>query len=417
MQPTNIVPRKKSSRRLAAVLMALMVCMISGSTLAQGDWASSRYKTVYKFSGSPNQTGPTSGLTSDSTGNLYGTIGDGGREGYGTVFELTPNGDGGWKEQVLYSFQVADGETPSAGLIFDSVGNLYGTTVYGGANGDGTVFELTPSGSGGWRERVLHSFGVTDGAYPHSGLIFDSAGNLYGTTVYGGANDYGTVFELMPKGDRWGENVLHSFGVTDGATPFAGLVFDSAGNLYGTTWDTLQGETGIVFELTPNGDGTWNETTIHRFCSRRGCADGASPYGGLVFDSVGNLYGTTTQGGADGFGTVFELAPNGTGGWNESVLHSFNGMGGAYPYAGLIIDAARNLYGTTVDGGARAAGTVFELKANGDGSWRHTILQSFGNDPGCEPYGALILDEQGSLFGTTSGDGTTTFGSVFEIAP
>ena len=250
-------------------------------------------------------------------------------------------------EQVLHSFNQngTDGFYPSAGLIFDAAGNLYGTTPAGGSGcvpyfGCGTVFELTPTAYVGWTERVLYSFCVgncDDGSQPFAGLIFDAAGNLYGTTHRGGGFNLGTVFKLSPNGNGgWTETVLHSFSYgTDGIYPSAGLIFDATGNLYGTTTEGGTGSgcgndgCGTVFELSPNGNGGWTETVLYSFCSQTNCTDGATPVAGLILDAVGNLYGTTNAGG-NFFsncpylcGTVFKLSPNGNGGWTETVLHSF----------------------------------------------------------------------------------------------
>jgi uncharacterized repeat protein (TIGR03803 family) len=284
------------------------------------------------------------------------------------VFELTPAGGGSWTEKVLYSFGAygTDGVVPYAGLIFDAAGNLYGTTYAGGTYYQyGTVFELTPAAGGGWTEKVLHNFVAngTDGYYPWAGLAFDRFGNLYGTTSTGGTYEGGIVFELTPAGSGgWTETVLHRFGnAMDGSGPLAGLIFDAAGNLYGTT---SGGGTydGTVFELTPAGGGSWTEKVLWSFGSG---TDGFAPQVGLVFDAAGNLYGTTPWGGTNGYGTVFELTPAGSGGWTEAVLHNFNEFGngdGYYPLAALILDAAGNLYGTTSVGGTYNNGTVFELQ-------------------------------------------------------
>ncbi len=365
-----------------------------------------------------------------------GTGSNCGAFGCGTVFELTPAAGGGWTETVLYSFGGSpDGADPLAGLIFDAAGNLYGTTGAGGTYDYGTVFELTPAAGGGWTETVLHNFNynVTDGYYPYAGLIFDAAGNLYGTTSQGGTYGYGwgTVFELTPAaGGGWTEKVLHSFpdyNGTDGTSPYAGLIFDAAGNLYGTT---SQGGTyifrGTVFELTPAAGGGWTETVLHSFGNG---ADADSPQAGLIFDAAGNLYGTTVEGGTGsncifGCGTVFELTPAAGGGWTEKVLYSFNANGtdGYYPYAGLIFDAAGNLYGTTRYGGTSSGcapygcGTVFELTPAAGGTWTETVLHNFGNGTdGATPLAGLIFDAAGNLYGTTSSGGTYGYGTVFEL--
>ena len=284
-----------------------------------------------------------------------------------------------------------DGARPQAGLIFDAAGNLYGTTFYGGSlscdrpSACGTVFELSPPAAGrtAWTEMVLHSFiNYTDGARPAAGLIFDAAGNLYGTTYEAGVSHYGTVFELSPPAagrTAWTETVLHSFAGAGGAVPAAGLIFDSGGHLYGTTYVGGVSDYGTVFELSPPTAGrtAWTETVLHRFAG----TDGTNPVAGLIFDAAGNLYGTTLGGGVSDYGTVFELSPPAAGrtAWTETVLHSFAGTDGANPAAGLIFDAAGNLYGTAAWGGNpacplpppplasgglepfRGCGTMFEL--------------------------------------------------------
>src|ERR1022692_3318787 len=246
------------------------------------------------------------------------------------------------EEKVLHNFNNdgTDGTLPYGGLIFDAAGNLYGTTSVGGTSNTGTVFELTPAADGTWTEKVLHSFsGGTDGIHPYAGLIFDAAGNLYGTTELGGAYGYGTVFEVTPAaGGTWTEKVLHSFynDGTDGLEPYAGLILDAAGNLYGTTQDGGTAFTGKVFQLTTAAGGTWTEKVVHTFGSS---TDGIDPVAGLIFDGAGNLYGTTSRGGTYNLGTAFELTPAGGGTWTERVTHSFgNGTDGANPQAGLIFD-------------------------------------------------------------------------------
>ena len=332
-----------------------------------------------------------------------------------------------WKEKVLYGFcsqpNCTDGYFPYAGLIFDAAGNLYGTTDWGGIYGYGTVFELTPTAGGGWTERVLHSFNVgnTDGCLPQqAGLIFDAAGNLYGTTVECGTNGGGTVFELMPAGGgNWTETLLYSFGTNgqnDGIGPEGGLILDAAGNLYGTT---VTGGTyqcgdqgcGTVFELTPARGGGWTETVLHNFGNG---TDGYWPYAGLILDAAGNLYSTTRAGGTYGNGTVFKLSPNGSRGWTETVLHSFGaGTDGEQLYTGLIFDAAGNLYGTTSGGGTYGNGTVFELTPAGT----ETLLHSFNGTDGWLPSAGLIFDAAGNLYGTTTYGGTDGSGTAFKLSP
>ncbi len=296
--------------------------------------------------------------------------------GCGTVFELTPRAKGRWAYTVLHNFSPTggDGYYSWASLVLDKAGNLYGTTSRGGSgcNGScGTVFELSRSANGQWTEKVLYSFGSTDSdaAVPYRALIFDAAGNLYGTTYFGGQYGYGTVFQLAPSAKgQWTEKVLHSFDLNDGGYPESTLVFDAAGNLYGTTSSFL-GRAGAVFKLARGAHGEWKETVLHEFAKLFGTNDGNTPIAGLIFDAAGNLYGTTLQGGDYGSGTVFKLTRGKKGKWTEKVVYSFNhddDWGGG-PWASVILDNAGNLYGTTVLGGDRnnycltGCGTVFEI--------------------------------------------------------
>ncbi len=360
-----------------------------------------------------------------------------------------------YTESVLYGFSgfctqpgCANGTYPEAGLIEDASGNLYGTTSAGGSsNLWGTVFKLTPNGSS-YTESVLYNFcsqggtSCTDGANPVAGLIEDASGNLYGTTANGGANyssscnegSCGTVFRLAPNsGGGFTQTVLYSFcaqggtGCTDGANPLAGLVEDASGNLYGTTWQggatipdgdrTTTG--GTVFELAPNGNGGYSESVLYTFCSQSGCADGEWPTAGLIEDTSGNLYGTTSAGGATitvsgnttTGGTVFKLTPKGDGSYSETVLYSFCSQSGCtdglWPTSSLIEDASGNLYGTTTAGGGINDGTVFKLTPNGDGGYSESVLYSFCAQGGTtctdgdEPSSGLIQDASGNLYGTT----------------
>jgi len=328
---------------------------------------------------------------------------------------LAPAAGAASKYKVLHRFHGANGTNPYAGLILDAAGNLYGTTYYGGASGDGTVFKLAPNQDGSWTESVLHSFNRSDGWSPQAGLIFDAAGNLYGTTVVGGASSDGTVFKLAPNQDgSWTESVLHSFNGSDGWVPYAGLIFDAAGNLYGTTVEGGDTNVGTVFKLAPNQDGSWTESVLHSFNGR----NGQYPYAGLIFDAAGNLYGTTYGGGASADGTVFELAPNQDGSWTESMLHSFHGSDGERPRAGLIFDAAGNLYGTTAGGGgASGYGTVFKLAPNQDGSWAYSLTHVFQGTPARNPHGGLVLGSAGTLYGTTQSCTSGCKGVVYQITP
>ncbi len=343
-------------------------------------------------------------------GNLYGTTHANPNGNLGNVFEITAAG----QYNVLYNFGTQPGDgfgpRPFGGLAFRS-GKLYGTTFEGGAAGGvGTVFDLTLKG----KEKVLHTFGVEsgDGIYPAAGVIFDKAGNLYGTTEEGGAyanscvGGCGIVYEITKAGE---EKVLYSFGdqVQDAIFPTANLTFDKAGNLYGTSDAGGYYLHGTVFELSSSGV----EKVLYSFSGTSG--DGYYPASGVVFDKKGNLYGTTFYGGVYGQGTVFELSSAGV----EKILYSFGGQAsdGVNAYGSVVFDKKGNLYGTTFAGGLYGQGTVFELSPNGE----ETILYTFGSQAGDgnTPLGGLVFDTVGNLYGVTAYGGAYGFGTVFEIRP
>jgi len=423
---------KKSSIVAVTALFVLFFVSLMVPSTAVG-----QLKVLYAFTGGTDGGELYGGLIFDQAGNLYSTTHDGGipTYGYGTAFSLTPNPNGTWTETVLHDFQEphyvdTDGLNPQAGLISDSAGNLYGTTYYGGAPYfAGTVFELTPDGNGQFTETIIHAFDGKHGGYPQASLIFDSAGNLYGTT--GGVEGYcGTVFKLSPGPDgQWTETVLHDFGKPllkpNGGCHLAGnLVFDSAGNLYSTTW--IGGANinfGCVFKLTPQPKGEWKETVIHSF----GVTGGSVPVSGLIIDAEGNLYGTNSGGGNEscefGCGNVFKLTPGAHGKWTETVLNSFNGLDGASPYASLILDSAGNLYGTTAWGGNASCnggcGVIFKLVPGENGQWTETVLHYFDGLDGWSPWSNLIFDAAGNLYGTTLAGGAANLccGVAFELTP
>ncbi len=466
---------------------------------AHGQWIQT---VLHNFTGGysgPDGMTPTTSLTFDSAGNLYGTTEFGGTYGCGTVFKLAPTTNGPWKESILHSFACypSDGARPSGSLIFDSAGNLYGVTTIGGSGGCGdgfttygcgAIYELLPS-NGGYAETILYSFAYPNSleANPAGPLVFDKSGNLYGTASTGGTGQScyyygcGTVFKLTKGTSGWTESPIYNFtGINDGDTPAAGVIFDSAGNLYGTTegyWTY-----GSVFELSPNSDGSWSETTlyssnpnynsfygglifdnagnlyatestnIYNSCtsvcgeilelshgssgwitttlySFTGGKDGATPYATLLRDSGGNLY-TTTFGGANGAGSVFELAAASGGKWKGAVLYDFPVLTeGTVPYSGLTADGAGNYYGTTTAGGTASSGTVFKLSPTSTGGWKETIVYNFtnANGDGAYPLGNLLLDASGNIYGTTELGGIFTFncnhvnaeqcGTVFKLSP
>jgi uncharacterized repeat protein (TIGR03803 family) len=422
----------KRTRSLATSHAALLVVSLVIVVLAPSALAQSKYRTLHRFTGGQDGSYSTASLILDAAGSLYGTTQYGGALNQGTVFKLTPSQDGGWKESVLYSFRGInrkDGANPIAGVIFDGMGNLYGTTVNGGigsSDGGGTVFKLTPNSDGSWTESVLHRFcplaNCRDGMNPGAGLLLDKLGNLYGTTLWGGVYRNGVVFRLTPNSDgSWQEKTIHNFGTgKDGQVPEAGLTFDQVGNLYGTTYFGGAYGTGVVFKLIPNSDGSWKENVLYNFTVGKG---GGYSRASLIFDQAGNLYGTTVLGGnlncddRRGCGTVFQLTQNQDGSWNEHVLYRFrDAADGGFPQAGLAFDQAGNLYGTTSSGGdAHEYGVVFKLTPNSNGRWKEISLHRFFDHPGALPAAGVILDVAGHLYGTTPG--FDSGGCVFEIAP
>ncbi|HVN07199.1 MAG TPA: choice-of-anchor tandem repeat GloVer-containing protein, partial [Bryobacteraceae bacterium] len=337
---------------------------------------------------------PVGGVSRDPAGNLYGTTFGGGPAGVGVVYKLDPSG----REKVLYGFTGgSDGQYPESGVVGDSAGNLYGTTYGGGASGSGLVYKLDSAG----HQTVLHSFtNNPDGALPNGKLIRDAAGNLYGTTFVGGWG-VGTVYRLDAAGQ---ETVLYNFtGGADGSGPIAGVVRDAAGNLYGTTFYGGAYGKGVVYELDTSG----HETVLYSFA---GWTDGNGPSAGVVLDAAGNLYGTTQNGGMWGEGVVYKLDTNGL----ETVLYSFTGgADGGYP-SGLFRDPAGNLYGTTSQGGIGNYGVVYKLDTAG----HQTVLYTFtGGTDGRSPDAGLIADPAGNLYGTAGYGGAKSSGVVFKIAP
>jgi uncharacterized repeat protein (TIGR03803 family) len=403
---------------------------------------------IYAFPASDSAGAESNGpLVADSAGNLYGTTSVGGTFYKGTVFELSrpvpPSTK--WTEAVLYNFTGGrDGSQPLAGLIFDGVGNLYGTTSEGGASGMGIVFELErPTDPGSqWTESTLYSFqgGTRDGATPVAGVVLDKSGNLYGTTNEGGvtyaltcSQGCGTVFQLMPPGTAgaaWTENIIHYFNSGLGSYPRDTPIFDSMGYLYGTASQGGLNAAGVIFRLAPpaSPSGAWTYKILHAFAGVK-TTDSAYPYGSLTVHN-GILYGTATAGGAHNRGTVFQVVPPPVAGgaWTENILFSFDGTNGGFPSANVIFDQAGNLYSTTYEGGGvgtcylGGCGTVFKLAppATKGGAWTQTVLHSFpnaGGEDGSRPSGGLIFGKNDVLIGVTSGGGTGSLGTVFGIVP
>jgi uncharacterized repeat protein (TIGR03803 family) len=442
---------------------ALCTLLAGAGAAGAAHGATDQEKNLFIFNGTDG-VAPQDGLVADAKGNLYGTtyLG-GGAHGFGNVFELSRE-KGGWKETVLYSFTGGtDGGGPLDSLVLDAAGNLYGTTISGGQGqclwngtqwyGCGVVFELTPSAKK-WQEQVLFSFvpGQVKGVMPVGGLVFDQAGNLYGTTyaagvdggprfsrsaispghppTYWGCSDPGcggSVFELSPTKSGWQEQDLYGFtGGSDGGVSEANLVFDAAGNLYGTT--VYGGSTGcvsnygcgVVFEVSPGKNG-WSESVLHTFSA----TDGAYPQGSVIFDRQGNLYSTTSYGGSGscdvlyeppGCGTVFSLKPGKTG-WKESVLYNFgDGDDGGIPFAAVIMDDQGDLLGTTFDGGSGHDGVAFKLAPSGH-TWKESVLYAFSYPNAGQPVAPLLAMPDGGLVDTSVNGGANDFGGVFELKP
>jgi uncharacterized repeat protein (TIGR03803 family) len=404
--------------RSLKIFIGFVLAMLAITVLSTLPASAQTERVVYSFNNNGvDGYAPTATLISDSSGNFYGTTQSGGAYGYGTVFEVRPQPDGG-VERILHSFNNngVDGYSPNAGLVQDSLGNLYGATPSGGTNGDGVVFELVKSS--GWHEKVIYNFGYDGSTYggPESALIFDSAGNLYGATNGGGTYEYGTVFELKPiAGHGWASKVLYSFNgnAGDGAFPIGGLTFDSAGNLYGTTVLGGAFNEGTVFELSPASHGNWTETLLYSFGTG---TDGQRPLASVILDPAGNIYGVT-NGGGTAWGTVFELSSAGGSGWTETLLYTFI-SGGDPVYAPLVRDSLGNLYGTASDGGDTTFGAVFELSPVSGGGWNYTVLHSFDNNgDGYAPFGGLVREASGILYGTTLYGGAYGGGTVFAVRP
>jgi uncharacterized repeat protein (TIGR03803 family) len=393
---STLIADTKPRQRVGPAWLACAIAAIAAVPLP----AQVTETLLHSFISPPMGANPFSNLVRDSSGNLYGTTSIGGAQNAGDVYELSAAG----QLTVLYSFTGgSDGSGPNAGVIRDTAGNLYGTTVNGGAYGAGVVYKLTSAG----QLTVLYSFtGGPDGANPYAGVIQDSAGNLYGTTAYGGTAfrnaGSGVVYELNTAGQQ---TVLHTFtGGTDGASPYAGLTRDASGNVYGTTYFGGAANAGVVYEVNTSND----ETVLYAFT---GLTDGANPNASLFLDSSGRLYGTTFAGGAAGLGVVYKLSTAGA----ETVLHSFmGGTDGANPNAGLVRDSAGNFYGTTIYGGASGAGVLYKLTPAG----RETVPYTFtGGTDGMGPYAGLVGDPSGNLYGTAAYGGAAGLGVVFELSP
>ena len=425
-------PKVALYTRLLAFAISLLLAFCSTA-------AAQTYKVLHNFCapGDPGDGwGPPAGLTPDTQGNLYGVTFGGGLEcniggGYGTVFQLVPNQDGSWTENILYAFNVMNPGPLQAPVALDTHGNVYGLTSAG--VGYGSVFELQP-GSGMWSFEQLHRFdGTWDGGFdtqePYGGVIVAGNGRLYGTTQAYGNNGGGVAFSLSEVSPLfWYELVLHPFAQagSDGAQPQSAATIGPDGNLYGTTFAGGSNNSGTVYRLTPNlRNFGWTESVLYSFqgTSHGSGSDGANPAASVIFDALGNIYGTTSFGGPAGAGTVYKLTPNLDGTWTESVLYAFRGgydNDGIGPQGPVALDRGGNLYGTTIGGGSNDDGTVYELTPSPGGQWTETILHSFSGQDGQWPRSGLVIDAAGNLYGTTQTGGTGGVehgGVAFEITP
>jgi uncharacterized repeat protein (TIGR03803 family) len=391
--------------------------------------AGSKYSVLYNFAASRNGGPPLAAPVLDPSGNLYGPAGGGvGSSNLcngpcGVVFKMARSANGKWRESVALNFSTYfNFAPPGSGLSFDSQGNLYGILGGFGA-GPNWVYQLTPSGSGWGLNLIYEGYGSDVG-----GVVADDGGNVYGSVGVG--SDYSsTIGKLSPGSQGWTYTNLYEFcgkggNCRDGAEPRAPLSWDTKGNLYGT--DYAGGLAcpdgygcGAAFQMTPNGDGGWTYHVMHRFGSFK--QDGEYPWGGLVVDASGNAYGTTLSGGPYGNGTVFKLTENSKGEWKETLLYAFPDVShGAAPWGNLVFDRAGNLYGVNNGGryvcGVYYCGEVFKLAPQKNGTWKYSVVHDFAGPDGAYPYG-VVIDKQGNLFGTDSGGGTYNNGVVFEIRP
>jgi uncharacterized repeat protein (TIGR03803 family) len=376
---------------------------------------------IYSFGGEDDGEYTDTDIAIDAAGNLYGTSVLGGDFGGGTVWQLSPVGNG-WVHTVLYNFTGGvDGGEPYKGVTLDGAGNLYGTAVTGGSGscegGCGVTYQLTKSGDT-WTQRVIHAFtGGADGSGPGARVAVDKRGNLYGMTPTGGANGLGVIYLLRPKASAgWSFRVIHTFtGGSDGSSGSAGKMVFRGGRVFGAATAGGNHSAGAIFQLTPTQTGEWDFKTLYSF---QGAPDGVFPYGAVLFDSAGNIYGTTYYGGTNGIGAVYKLIPTTSGEWNETVLYSFqNGNDGNSSISNLVFDAAGNLYGTTSEGGL-GSGTIFQLTPGPNGTWTESIPHSFQGTPdGAFPYAGMVGDGLGNFFGATVHGGDDGDGTIYRFTP
>lgn len=402
-----------------------LICALT--MLAMQSAQAQTYHLLHNFTDGSDGANPNAGVTVGGTGTLYGTTAIGGTSGHGTVYKLVQKGSG-WTLDPLYEFTGgSDGDTPLAGLAIGRNGAFYGTTSAGGSSGGGTVFEVRPPGTACksaicyWNETVIHSFAGSpnDGSDPDFGnLVFDTDGNLYGTTFNGGANAFGTAYELTPEsGDNWTETILYSFtNGADGGNPFSGVILDSSGNLYGNNSSAGALFEGVVYQLMPAGP-PWTENTLANFS---GGSTGSPPLSTLIMDGSRNLYGTGEGLGPEGGGTVYEVSPS-NGSWIFSLAYAFGLNPSCFPSAGVTLGPDGNLYGVCAKGGANNDGWVFEMLTTCNQTCSPRDLYDFTGPKPCLALGSVTFDSNGNLYGTCYGGGNpgcvsnAGCGSVWEL--
>ncbi len=414
------VPSCEQPRR-STILWAFAITMAFAAFACAAQ--AQTFQVIHYFTAGPDGAYPSGVLTIDRGGHIFGNAGSGGIGNNGTVFELAEHGSS-WTFTPIYQFRSGnDGSSPTPGVVIGPDGALYGTTFFGGgSNSGGTAYVLRPpagicrSTSCFWSETIIHSFGAgEDGANPGYGpLLFDQAGNIYGTTQGGGSGGAGTVYEMTKSGSSWTENILYSFlglSTNDGFQPDGAVIFDTAGNLYGTTVSGGTNGGGIAFELTPS-NGSWGESVLYNFSNND---IGSYPDTSLVVDQSGNLYGMTWI-----HGSVFELTRS-NGDWNASALYTAAYFGSG---AALTMDQAGNLYGVSCVGsnGGNGSGDGFVFKlTKSNGNWTLTDLHDFNGSDGKCPFGSITPDAAGNLWGTTEfgGQGCSNNGCgvIWEIMP
>ena len=415
--PTNLFVRQARpfGRLLAGAFFFALLGLHAPSAVA------STTEVIFSFAGDQDGEYLDTDIARDAAGNLYGTSVLGGDFGGGTVWQLSPVGNT-WVHTVLYSFTGGtDGGEPYKGVTLDAAGNLYGTAVTGGSGscegGCGVAYKLTKSGNT-WTQSVIHAFtGGEDGSGPGSRVAVDVHGNLYGMTPTGGSNGVGTIYAMHPRTNgTWDFRVIHTFtGGADGSSGSAGKMVVRNGKIYGAATTGGAAGAGTVFQLAPTRTGEWLFKVLYTF---QGAPDGSFPYGALLFDAAGNIYGTTYYGGTSGLGTVYQLSPGGTGAWSEKVLYSFQaGQDGNSSISNLVADAAGNLYGTTSEGGL-GSGTIFKLTPDQNGNWSESLPHLFANSPdGAFPYAGMVSDGAGTFYGATVHGGSNGDGTIYRFIP